>query len=308
MLKALKVFTFNFSQNYKLTFFFTSIGFFLFSIFWGLADFFSKKKFYYYLCQNIGIFLIIFCLSLAYAAVCYANRSEVQAKESKTFKIIKKILFKTPYLFLFFIAFILLFMLIIFLEVGFSYLSHLPYAGAIIMAFFTGPFFILIFFSLFLFLIAFFILIPRLIDDESLKVKIKTFGFILKNNIIEITFYLLLALPLFFLGTYLAVLLFKYSAGITKAIHWKISLAYPKIFNHLVTESFFSDLIKMITPRVDSLAEFKLYGFKIFTYLDTLEYVVGASYLILFSLLISFPLALFYKVSADFVKSLQEEG
>jgi len=292
----------NFLKNFQTIWFFLFWGVIGLALLFFLSNLISKNSYSYYACQNTGIFIFFYFFLLAYTSLAQNSDNN----EDKIFKRIKVTLKKTPQILALFIISFIIFLLILGLEVGFSFMAHLPYAGAVIVALATIPFFLingLAIYSLLTILLVSPVLISKI---NNLKLASNEILNILKNKKLEILLFFLISLPLLILSLYFTLIFFRYTAGLIKAIHWKIALTYPKEMNHFLASSFFADLIKMITPRVDSLAEFKLYGFKIFSYIDSLRYLISFSYIFLFSFVLSWPLTFYFKICLLFVERIKE--
>jgi len=289
----------NFKQIFKLTWLFVSLGLVLFLLFHLAAIAMPKKSFFFYFLENFGIFMMLSTLLMAYSGV-YSITTSPANMEKITRTALKDTFKRTHYIFGISFLTILIFVLILFIQVGFSAISNIPYVGPAVIAILTVPIF-LINFILILLGITIFSIAPPVISEASdfksifLEVKISV-----KERWLNVVIYVIVSTSILFLAIIIFYYLVQYTTGVTNAIQWKINAAYPKVVKAFAMKSFFSDLVTRITPRPDSIAAYRKYGRDIFKYLEVLRYVISFSYIFIFSFIISLPLSVYFNRSSVF--------
>lgn len=198
----------------------------------------------------------------------------------------------------------LLYSVIILVQTGVSAAALIPFAGPALIALVTAPLFIfnLILAAAVLCLMA--VLPPAVSSCSSLKETFACLRDLLKNQWMKISIYLLISIPLFVAAAVGISLLVNYSAGITKALQWKINTAYSPTLNAVSGSGIFTRLIAEITPGADPVSAFREYGSDLINYLRILKFTIGISYIAAFTFVVSLPLSIYFYFSAVFFKNL----
>ncbi len=292
----------NFKKSFKLTWLYVGIGLFVFILFSLLTMAVPQQSFFYYFIQNIGSFLLFTALLMAYSGVYRITKyPEGSLKVTRTS--IKMTAKRFHYILGFSLATIVFLILVVFIEVGISALSYIPYAGPALMGILTIPFFLVNLFCILLAICIFAVVPPLVGEAETAKDLLTELKVVIQEKWLNVIIYLIFSLSVLILSLLIIFYLLKHAIGITKALQWKISAAYPDIARALISESYFTDLINRITPRPEAAANLKAYS-SLFDFVSLLRYLITVSYLAVFSFIISFPLAAYFNLSSFFFKSI----
>jgi len=289
----------NFRQSFMLTWLFLGVGLILLGLFMLLSFTVPRKSYFFFFLQNFGLFLAFVTLLLGYAGV-YRIVTVPDGAVKITRNAVKTTFKKIHYIAG--IAFITAIMitLIILIEAGFSVISQIPVAGPMLMALFTIPIQLLNF-AVILAAIFIFAIFPPLVSEAgSIKDIFIEMKISIKERWLNVLIYLIISLSVLFFAFLILFFLIKYSTGITQAVQWKISAAYPKILKGITMKSYFTDIIYSITPRASTLGMLKNSAKGLFNPVAAIGYITGFSYLVVFTFFAAFPLALFFNISSIF--------
>ncbi len=296
----------HFKKSVWITFLFMSLGFLILFICLVLADQVTEKKsLFYFLFQNIGIISFFISLLIAYAGVHRINSntigSDLSVKQAFT-ETIKK----THYIIMITLGVFLSICIVASIEFGVSYISNIPYAGPAIISLLTIPFFMLIFLSLILSL-CFFILTPPMVSDgKSIKEIVKDFRGLIKTKGLYIIVYSIVSMIFFFFCLKMVYYIAGYSTGITKAMQWKINIAYPKLLDIVIKQSYLTDILGKIAPKTNTMDALQKYGLEILDYVAILKYIIGFSYYAVYTFIFAIPFAAFFNITSNFYKKIKE--
>lgn len=269
------------------------------------AGIFERGGFLYNFVQHFGVFIFSVSILAGYCGVYMTVNSGsgvVSVKDAlrKSFK-------KSGYVLLISLIVMGVFTGFILLQAGFSMVAEVPYIGAGFITLLTAPLFILNFAAIIV-VICFFTVFPTVIADVDSAVLKTVFADTIKkvkSSWLQIVLYLFVSVTLLAMTMLLILFIARYSGGITKALQWKINMAYSASMSNMITGSYFSDLIYAITPEPESLSALKRHGPEnILMLLRIGKNVVTVSYILLVSLLISFPLAVFFRITSQFLKKI----
>ncbi len=289
----------NFRQSFMLTWLFLSAGIVFLAMFLLLSFAVPKNSYFFYFLQNLGLFMSFVSLLMAYAGV-YQIVTAPDSAEKITRNAVRATFKRMHYIAGIAILTALFITVIIFIESGFSVISEIPVAGPILMALFTIPIQLLNF-AVILSAICIFAVFPPLVGEaSSLKDIAIELKILIKERWLNVIIYLVISLSILFFTFIMIFFLMKYSTGITKAIQWKISAAYPKLLKGLSMKSYFTDIIYKITPSPSTMGIIKNSAGGMFNPASLIQYITGVSYLVIVTFLASFPLAVFFTVSSMF--------
>ncbi len=299
-------FTFErFKKSFLITWFYLMIGLILFLFFLILSGLIPKESFFYYFLQNIGMFILFTSLLMSYAGVYRINQYE-NAAEVKTSVIFRDVSRRSHYLLG--VAFITLILIgvIIFIEVGITALSYIPYAGPVLIAVLTIPF-LMINVACVIMAFCIFAVMPAVISaSTSFKEGLKEMLYLIRNKWLNVIIYLVISLSFLFLSMLVVYYLVIYSVGITWALQWKINVAYPQVISNMAFKSYLVELIRGITPKPDPIGAYQTYGQSVFTFIDILRYCIAISYMFVFSFVVSFPFAAYFNISSRFFSNIKK--
>jgi len=291
-----------FLQVFAITWFFIVLGSALSVVFILIAGNFQKESFFYLFIQNFGIFIFFTSLLSGYAGVYRAVNSPsetVTIRES-----IMDSLKRSHYVLAVALITVILFSSVVLVETGVSMVSMVPYAGAALMSLLTAPLFILNIFIVVAAICVFAIASPISSEVDGIKNVISEIRALLKNEWLNIIIYLLVSLSFFLLGIILIVFIIRYAGGITRAVQWKISIAYPPSMKNIISSSYFSDVIRRIVPGVNPMSAIQQYGNDLPDYLRAIKYIITISTILVLSLVATFPLAIYFSLSSAYFKKI----
>lgn len=293
----------NFKKSFKLTWLYTAIGLAVFLLFVMLSGFVPQRSFFYYFLQNLGIFLGFTVLLAAYAGV-YRITTFPEGATKVTRQSIRLTAQRFHYILGLALALVVLFIVIVFLEVGITSISFIPYVGPAVTTLLTIPLF-LVNFACLLLAVCLFVIAPPLVgESQSMKEVVTELKLLLRAKWINLVVYMIISLAVLFIAVQIIYYLTRFSVGITKAAQWKLQFAYPDMVNRVGMRSSVSDIITMIAPRgeIQSSAAGMPQGF-----ISTLKFIVGFGYLAVFTFIASFPLAAYFNVSSEYFKSIWKD-
>jgi len=91
-----------------------------------------------------------------------------------------------------------------------------------------------------------------------------------------------------------------HAIGITRAVQFNIDKFYPKFLAGAGMKSFFTDIAVKIPPQNEMIGIMGSYQLGLMTYGQLITVIVTASYAVLFTLLIAFPLSVYFRVTSLF--------
>ncbi|MDY6935321.1 MAG: hypothetical protein SVZ03_13995 [Spirochaetota bacterium] len=289
----------NFKKSFMITWMSVVFGFFIIFLLFIIASQTPKNSVYSYILQNIGLFMLFSSLLLGLAGV---HRLNINLEGSSIMGIFKDISRRSHYILVISLIVVLFLFGIVLLEVGFSLFGHIPYIGSVIVLLLTIPLFSINFICLIISL-SVILITPLMIGEGKSLIEIgKDFTKFFKEKWFYTALYLFVSFILLILGFIIVYYFTRYSVGVTKAVQWKINAAYPKFLDIASTTSLLTDFAEKMVPEPDPIAAFKKYGFEILNYLAIVRHVISFFYIILFSLIVSFPLAAYYSLSSIFYK------
>jgi hypothetical protein len=293
----------NFKKSFKLTWLYIGMGLAMFLLFVFLSGFVPQRSFFYYFLQNVGVFLAFTAVLAAYAGV-YRITTFPEGSTKVTRQSISHTARRFHYILGLSLALIILFMIIVFLEVGITAISYIPYAGPAITTLLTIPLFLVNFTCLILAVCLFVIAPPLVGESQDMKEVVTELRMLLRSKWINIVLYMIISLAILFLTMQVIYLLTRYTVGITKAAQWKIQFAYPDMVNKVGARSSISDIITQFVPRGEAMsgAAGLPQGFVM-----TLKAVIGLGYLAVFTFIASFPLAAYFNISSEYFKSIWKD-
>ncbi|MCX7678982.1 MAG: hypothetical protein N2316_07160 [Spirochaetes bacterium] len=290
----------HFRQNFLITWAYVSIAIAIFLLFVFLAGFLPARNFFYYLIQNVGIFLAFTVVLAGYSAIFGIVNSPQNALRMEN---VKWTLKNFHYFLGISLAFIIIFLAIVFVEIGISAISYIPLVGPAIITLLTIPLFFVNFICI-LCGVCLFVVFPLLVWDlHSIKETVKKLKRIFQHKWLYVLCYAVVSISILLLAMQLIFYLIRYAAGITKAAQWQIHYALPEMVNRLGMSSLFTDILSQIFPRPQTVspATYSV-GF-----VNVLKYIIGISYTIVFSFIATFPLTMYFLISSQYIKNIWQE-
>ncbi len=293
----------NFKKSFKLTWLYTAIAVAVFLVFVLLSGLVPQRSFFYYFLQNVGIFLAFTALLASYAGV-YRITTFPEGSTKVTRQSIRHTARRFHYMLGLALAMVVLFMIIVFIEVGITAISYIPYAGPAITTLLTIPLFLVNFACLLLAVCLFVIAPPLVAESQDMKEVIQELKLLLRSKWINLVVYMIISLAILFLSMQIIYYITRYAVGITKAAQWKLQFAYPDMVNKMGARSSVSDIITMLAPAgaMQSQAAGMPREFVSF-----LKGLVGLGYLAVFTFIAAFPLAAYFNVSSEYFKSIWKD-
>lgn len=290
----------NFTKSFMLTWAFLGMGILVLLLFLILAGAMPQESYLFYFLQNVGIFLLFNFVLLAFTGV-YRLTGYPDGTARVTSESIRESLKKLPTLLGITFATTILLVASLFIQLGVSAVSYIPYAGPVIVILLTAPFFI-INFSFLILAVCIFALSPPMVGEaQSLKNILNELRVLILKNWLNVLLYLVISLSLLFLSTMLIYFITTFAVGVTRSVQWSIGAAYPKFMMGLSMKSFLTDIATRISPRPG------VEGMELFRFIDGAKYIIGLSYVAVFSCILSFPLAAYFNVSSAFFKKLWKD-
>ncbi len=274
----------------------------IFLVFAYLSGLVPQSGFLYYFFQNLGVFFAFTTILAAYSGV-YRISAFNEGSEKTTSRSIKLTALRFHYVLGLTVAAAVLFALVIFIETGISAVSYIPYAGPVITAILTIPFFLVNFACLLLMACLIIIAPPLTGETKNVKETINGLTLIIRAKWITLIIYTLISMALFFLLLQIVYFFIQYSVGITKAAQWKIQFAYPDMVNRMSMRSTLSDIAIRVLPGADLVSP-SMYLQRFVTFLRG---IVGLGYLAAFTFIAAFPLTAYFSISAEYFKSIWKD-
>jgi hypothetical protein len=279
-------------------------GMILFTLAVLLSSFVPASSVFRTIIQGIGLLLALASMVVACTAVYRINT--MSSENESILETVRSISTKSHLILavVFFLSAAIVG--IVLLETAVSFLGMIPYAGAVLASLMSGLFYILN-----IVLIAGFSVVLAVMPPLSLRVRSfmelrKHIVPIIKKNWLQVLLYLLVSISCFILAVTIIYYIARYALGITVAVQWKINAAYPRAVSTIALGSFAVDIIRKITPSPDPIGAFMEYGSSIFDYVDMIKVVLTISYAFAASAVVSFPLAIYFRVSALFYKRIDD--
>jgi len=173
------------------------------------------------------------------------------------------------------------------------FLGYIPYAGPVIVALLSVPFFI-INFAIILAVALIWIVAPPMVAEGTplKKLPLDLFSLARRRGLVILAYaaIIIAVTGILFMPLLMAV---RYSAGITRAVEWNIAPAYPQIFKSIMRPSYITDIITKIAPHTDPIAVLQEYGSNIFNYMEMLGNLLKVLYGIMMAAIVAFVGAVF---------------
>jgi hypothetical protein len=244
----------------------------------------------FFLLQNLGYFFLIGSIFVGYAAI---HRGNVFRDEKSSTALIIATGKRTHIILGILLGSLLAVFIAALVELIPVFLGYIPYAGPVIVAFLSIPFFIINFAIILIVALIWIIAPPMVAEGTPLKqLPIDFFTLVRRRGLFILAY---TALIVVVTGIMLMPLLVavRYSAGITRAVEWNIAPAYPAIFKSIMRPSYITDLIMKIAPRTDPIAVLQEYGSNIFNYIEMLGNLLKVLYGIMMAAIVAFMGAIF---------------
>lgn len=246
-----------------------------------------------YFFQNMGFFFLFASLLMIYTAVHRANsmpgahtvRSLITYTLHRAHIIAGVLLGSVLAIFIMALA-----------ELVLSLFGYIPYAGPVIVALLSLLLFA-INFALILTVLFIWVTLPPMIgEDSGLKQIPGDFLVLAKKRGAAIIGYTLVTLAVMTILLGMILVVIRYATGITRAVQWSISPAYPDIFKLITRPSYISDIVGFITPRTDPLSALRQYGSGIFDYIGLIGNLLKIVYGIMIAAILSFVFSIFFNI------------
>lgn len=254
--------------------------------------------------QNAGILLFLDFLLMAFAGVYRLGESTGAGQEGVR-TVVVAILKKTHYFIGATACAAVIFMTLLLLQFGITALAYIPYAGPFLVALLAGLFFLVNAAVVAAALGGLAILPPLAVEATSFRGLVKSVLDLMRGRWLNVLFYLVLSFSVLFLAVTVLYYIIRYAMGITHAVQWKINVAYPRSLSSLNLGSYIVDVVRRITPATDPIGAYMTYGSRIMDYLNMAKVIIGLSYAAVFSLIASFPLAVYFSISSIFFNRLR---
>ena len=274
-------------------------GMALFFLIGLMAGFFPRNGIVFRLLSQAGWLSALSSLLMGFAGV-YALHAgegdELPSFRKPFFRVIRR----THYFFgIVFIPALMMLILLSF-ESGVTALAYVPYAGPVVSALSSLPFFLANVFFIWVFIAIILVMPPIAVSSEGFRDLLNKTAMLLKKRWLGILIYAVISFAVLFLSLTVLYYMVRYALGITHSVQWKINAAYPQSISSMNLGSYAVDIIKRITPRADPIAAFKTYGTRVFDFLDILRVMIGVFYTLLFSFIVSLPMAVYFRFSSIF--------
>ncbi|MCP4132124.1 MAG: hypothetical protein GY754_14225 [bacterium] len=297
----------NFFKSFKLTWLFVVLGFVFFHGFNFLSMLVGGHGFIRYFLFNFGIFAAFICLLMAYAGVYWISTSPPDETRltRRAFSAIGK---RIHYIIGISLLTLLFFAVVVVAEVGFSSVGYIPYFGPALLSLLTIPLFLVNFICILIGICVLVVMPPMVGEAKSFKDVLTELKILIKERWINVVLYLIISMAILVVCMIILNILVTFAANITHAAQWKIKNIYPDniIFFEKARsggalklsqmKSSIVDIVRAITPRPETKGSFiYAYGAK-FTFV--IEYIISFSYRGILSLMIAFPLAVYFNISS----------
>lgn len=247
----------------------------------------------FFLLQNLGYFFLLSSIFIGYAAV---HRGNVFHEEKSVKPLIRGTAQKSPVILGILLGSLLAVFIIALVELIPVFLGYIPFAGPVIVALLSVPFFIINFLIILTVVLIWIIAPPMVAEGTPLKkLPLDFFTLVRRRGLIILAYaaIIIVVTGILFMPLLMAV---RYSAGITRAVEWNIAPAYPQIFKSIMRPSYITDIITKIAPHTDPIAALQEYGSNIFNYIEMLGNLLKVLYGIMMAAIVSFMGALFFNL------------
>lgn len=293
-------------KSFLLTWIFLLFAMILFTAAVFISSYVPAESVIRTIVQSMGLLLALSSLLAAFSAV---YKTAMSPSENETLFSMVVFIGKKSY---FIIGTVLILSaalyLIVFLQSALSLLAMIPYAGPVLMSLLAGIFYLCNILLILLFASVAALLPPIVLRSGSFADLRRNLLPVLKNHWLDVLLYLVISISSFILAMTIIYYIARYALGITAAIQWKINAAYPHAISTLSLGSFATDIIRKITPSPDPIGAFMDYGSRIFDYVDMIKVVVTLSYALVASILISFPLTIYLRITSLFYQRIDSGG
>lgn len=292
----------NFKKSFILTWFYLMIGFAFLGLFIVISElFFQNRSFGEYLIKNIGFLFLLVSLLTAYSAVYYTNYlTEGTGKGKRPFLFSIKL---APKQFLLVLIILFLISLVMMIQFGLSYVGKIPYAGYILVALLTIPYFLMNFLAIIIGFSLFLIIPPVIAEGVKIKNFYSEMKSIVKKEGAHLFQYLIISLTTLVLGLVIIYFIFSYAAGMTFASQSQLMGIIPPQLLKISSNWYLTDIINglgQIKPIAASTL--RSYGSG---YVTGLQFTMLGCYFILGTFILAFPLAAYFSISSIFYKWLK---
>lgn len=244
----------------------------------------------FFLLQNLGYFFLFSGVFLGYAAI---HRGNVHRDEKSVKPLIIETVKKAPVILGILLGSLLAVFIVALVELIPVFLGYIPFAGPVIVALLSVPFFIINFSIILIVALVWIVAPPMIAEGTPLKKMPLDFYTLVRGRGLIILAYaaiIIVVTGILFMPLLMAV---RYSAGITRAVEWNIAPAYPQIFKSIMRPSYITDIITKIAPRTDPIAALQEYGSDIFNYIEMLGTLLKVLYGIMMAAIVAFMGVLF---------------
>ncbi|HSA15098.1 MAG TPA: hypothetical protein P5346_10195 [Spirochaetota bacterium] len=288
----------SFKKIYGLTWIFVSAGLLLYAMFVFIAFQTQAKSFVYYLLQNIGIFLFVASLMTGYLSVSVITLGS--GSGSSMLATMKTAMKKSPYMLAVSLAGVLLVTIMVAVEGLVAFLGSIDKAGPILLGLLTIPFFIANFGCIVFALCVILAAAPCAVNSTDMRGFIGGMKRLYRERLLSILVYAVISLSVLMLGIMVLYYFSGHAIGITRAVQFNIDKFYPKFLAGTGMKSFFTDIAVKIPPQNEMIGIMGSYQLGLMTYGQLITVIVTASYAVLFTLLIAFPLSVYFRVTSLF--------
>ncbi|HOW84208.1 MAG TPA: hypothetical protein PK573_16715 [Spirochaetota bacterium] len=288
----------SFKKIYGLTWIFVSAGLVLYALFVFIAFQTQPKGFVYYLLQNIGIFMFVASLMTGYLSVSIITPGSDSGSSILT--TMKTAVKKTHYMLSASLAGVFLVTIMVVIEGLVAFLGSIDKAGPILLGLLTIPFFIANFGCIVFALCVILAAAPCAVNSTDMRGFIGGMKRLYRERLLSILVYAVISLSVLMLGIMVLYYFSGHAIGITRAVQFNIDKFYPKFLAGTGMKSFFTDIAVKIPPQNEMIGIMGSYQLGLMTYGQLITVIVTASYAVLFTLLIAFPLSVYFRVTSLF--------
>lgn len=288
----------NFRFSFFVTWLYVCVAIAVFLICVICAGFLPSRSFLYYLIQNIGIFLAFTVLLSGYNAIYKTLNYYASAQNWR--ENIKWSLKNFHYFLGASLFFLMLFIVIVLIEVGISTVSYIPFVGPAIITILTAPLFFINFLCLLIGICLVGIFPAIFVESGTLGAMWEKLKLIMRSKWINVLFYMIISISLLLISMQIIYYIIRYTSGITKIAQSHIQYAYPEMISRLGMSSVVTDIFNQLFPQQQTVspAQYSV------AFVKALKYIIGISYTVVFSIIISFPLSLYFSITARYVNKL----
>jgi hypothetical protein len=258
----------------------------------------------FFLLQNLGYFFLVSGVFLGYAAV---HRGNIFSGEKSVKPMILETAKKAHILMGVLVASLVSIFIVALVELVPVFLGYIPYAGPVIVALLSVPFFI-INFALIIAVVLIWIILPPMVAEGTAmkKMPFDFFELVRRRGLVILAYAALTVVVtgILFMPVLMAI---RYSGGITRAVEWNIAPAYPAIFKSIMRPSYITDIITKIAPRTDPLAVLQQYGSEVFNYIEMLGLLLKVLYGVMIAAIISFMSVIFSNLLSIFYSMVKKD-